>query len=234
MKYQVVLLGTPWNQKELTHGLLSLPGLSLIELNELNMNRPFLCLYFGQSDKDSVLSNEVKGIANDIIKHHALLPITMFPDAFKTCIPNEFKAINGLFLMKDDKEAVLRLKNWVASYFGLIDTNKKVFISYRRKDLELLAHKLYEELVKRKYNPFLDSYTIIEGVDFQEHLRHELIDSEIVILLDSPDFNSSEYCMEEFNIANRERIPVLDIRFKVDARKNLHRFCDYIETNLSW
>lgn len=88
-------------------------------------------------------------------------------------------------------------------------------------------------MVKRKYNPFLDSYTIIEGVDFQEHLRHELIDSEIVILLDSPDFNSSEYCMEEFNIANRERIPVLDIRFKVDARKNLHRFCDYIETNLS-
>ena len=55
MKYQVVLLGTPWNQKELTHGVLSLPGLSLVELNELNMNRPFLCLYFGQSDKDSVL-----------------------------------------------------------------------------------------------------------------------------------------------------------------------------------
>ena len=26
MKYQVVLLGTPWNQKELTHGVLSLPG----------------------------------------------------------------------------------------------------------------------------------------------------------------------------------------------------------------
>lgn len=38
-KYQVVLLGTPWNQKELTHGVLSLPGLSLVELNELKMNR---------------------------------------------------------------------------------------------------------------------------------------------------------------------------------------------------
>lgn len=31
MKYQVVLLGTPWNQNELTHGLLSLSGLSLVE-----------------------------------------------------------------------------------------------------------------------------------------------------------------------------------------------------------
>lgn len=122
MKYQVVLLGTPWNQSDITQGLLSLPGLSLVDLDELNMNRPFLCLYFGQSDEDSNLPNEVKCRVYDMIKHHALLPITMFPDAFKSCIPNEFMAINGFFLMKDDKEAVLRLKNWVASYFGLIDT----------------------------------------------------------------------------------------------------------------
>lgn len=60
MKYQVVLLGTPWNQNEITHGVLSLPGLSLVELNKLNMNRPFLCLYFGQSDKDSVLSKRLR------------------------------------------------------------------------------------------------------------------------------------------------------------------------------
>ena len=38
MKYQVVLLGTPWNQNELTHVILILSGLSIIELNELNLN----------------------------------------------------------------------------------------------------------------------------------------------------------------------------------------------------
>ena len=41
MKYQVTLLGTPWNKNELTQGVLRLPGVSLVELNELNMNRPF-------------------------------------------------------------------------------------------------------------------------------------------------------------------------------------------------
>lgn len=233
MKYQVVLLGTPWNENEIIQGLSNLPNLTLVSFDDLNMDKPFLCLYFGQSGEDSQLSKEVKENVNDILRHHALLPITMFPDAFKSNIPNEFKAINGFFLKNNDKEGLSCLKNWVASYFGLIDTNKKIFISYRRTDLEELAHRLYEELIKRKYHPFLDSYTIVEGVDFQEHLRHELIDSEIVIILDSPDFNSSAYCMEEFNIANRERIPVLDIRFNVNPSKNLHRFCDYIETELS-
>ena len=46
------------------------------------------------------------------------------------------------------------------------------------------------------------------------------------------DFNSSDYCMEEFNIANEENIPVLDIRFNIDTRKNTHQFCEYYETDM--
>lgn len=233
MNFQVVLLGSPWNQESVEESLKKLPALDIVTMDDLETKNPFLCLYFGKNEADISLSKPVKEIVDMAIKHHALLPITMRPDDFKTKIPNELKAINGFFLKENDKESILRLKNYVASYFGLIDTNKKVFISYRRTELESLAHKLYAELVKKKYSPFLDSYSIVEGVDFQEYLRHELVDSEIVILLDSPDFNSSEYCMEEFNIANLERIPVLDIRFKVDPRKNLHRFCDYLETNMS-
>jgi hypothetical protein len=33
----------------------------------------------------------------------------------------------------------------------------------------------------------------------------------MVILLDSPGFQCSAYCQEELNIANKERIPVLDV-----------------------
>lgn len=58
---------------------------------------------------------------------------------------------------------MIRLKNLVATFFGLISGNKKVFILYRRTDLESLAQKLYIELIKRKYNPFLDSFSIEEG-----------------------------------------------------------------------
>lgn len=97
MKYQVVLLGTPWNEDEIIQGLSSLPNLTLVSFDDLNKDKPFLCLYFGQSDEDTKLSKEIKENVNDILKHHALLPITMFPDAFKSNIPNEFKAINGFF-----------------------------------------------------------------------------------------------------------------------------------------
>lgn len=233
MKYQVVLMGTPWNEKKISKTLTTLPGIYIVCLQDLDTRKPFLCLYFGNSKKDSHLTKSEEQQVNDILEHHALLPIAMEPDDFKTKFPKEIGGLNGFFLRKNDAESILRLKNFVASYFGVIDTNKKVFISYRRTDLEPLAHKLYDGLIKKKYHPFLDSYSIVEGVDFQEYLRHELVDSEIMILLDSPDFNSSDYCMEEFNIANRERIPVLDIRFQVNAKKNFHRFCDYLETSLS-
>lgn len=233
MNFQVVLLGTPWNEREVTQHLESLSDLNIVKMGELDMKKPFLGLYFGKTSADSNLSEEMEKSMGVLLKHHAVLPVAMNPDDFKTKFPEELKALNGFFLKKNEKESFLRLKNYVASYFGLLDNNRKVFISYRRTELELLAHKLYDKLVKKKYQPFLDSYSIVEGVDFQEYLRHELVDSEIVILLDSPDFNSSDYCMEEFNVANRERIPVLDIRFQVDPRKNLHRFCDYLETGMS-
>lgn len=233
MKYQVLLQGTPWNEREVVQCLQKLSGLSIVTMTELDKKKPFLCLYFGKTEADSNFSEWMKENVEVLLKQHAVLPIAMQPDDFKTKFPKELKSLNGFFLKENETESFLRLKNYVASYFGLLDTNRKVFISYRRTELEPLAHKLYEELIKKKYQPFLDSYSIVEGVDFQGYLRHELVDSEIVILLDSPDFNSSEYCMEEFNVANCERIPVLDIRFQVDPQKNRNQFCDYLETNLS-
>ena len=232
MKYQIQLLGTPWNVNELAQVIQVFHDVEIVDSEHIDSKLPLLCLYFGSDVEDATPSEEDKMLVREYVSRRMILPIAQCPDDFKTNFPEELKQLNGFFLKKDDIESLLRIKNYVAAYFGLLEGNKKVFISYCRKDTEPLAHKLHSELIKRKYNPFLDSYSIEEGVDFQDYLRHELVDSEVVILLDSPDFNSREYCMEEFNIANQERIPVVDIRFNVNPKTNLHRFCCYWETGL--
>lgn len=232
MKYQIQILGTPWNVNELMQIVQGFHDVEIVDCEHIDRKLPLLCLYFGNDTKDAALSNEVASLVRSYINRRMILPIAQNPDDFKTKFPEVLKQLNGFFLKRDDTESLLRLKNYIAAYFGLLGGNKKVFISYRRTDTEPLAHKLHSELVKRKYNPFLDAYSIDEGVNFQDYLRHELVDSEVVILLDSPDFNSSEYCMEEFNIANQERIPVVDIRFNINPKTNLHRFCSYWETGL--
>lgn len=232
MKYQIHLLGTPWNVDELIQVIRVFPNIVFVNNNDIDSKSPLLCLYFGGGENDAHPSPEVSKLIDEYIRHRSILPIAQYPDDFKTKFPEGLKLLNGFFLKKNEQESILRLKNYIATFFGLLDGNKKIFISYRRTDLEPLAHKLFVELIKRKYRPFLDAYSIEAGVNFQDYLRHELVNSDVVILLDSPDFNSSEYCMEEFNVANRERIPIIDIRFKVNPQTNLHRFCCYLETDL--
>lgn len=233
MTYQILFLGTPWNEKGIKYMLQNIPDVTMVKKNELDMKNPLLILYFGNSDADAVLEDDDKSLIEYAVRHRMIQPITKVAEDFKTMIPNEIKSINGFFMKEDGVTDIVRLNNLIASYFGMLDSNKKVFISYCRDDIEPLAQQLFDELIKRKYHPFLDSYSIEAGVDFQEYLLHELVDSEIIILLDTPNFNSRPYCMEEFNIANQEKIPVLDIRFKIDPKTNQHRFCDFWETDLS-
>lgn len=231
MKYQIVILGTPWMTLDKIKDRISHPLIEIVDLDKAANNMPLLYLYFGSKDEDSKLDNNVEPIVKDAVIKRIIQPIACMPDDFRTKIPEELKRINGFF-MNDDENGWYRLSNLVMSFFGLIEVNRKVFISYRRTELQQLAQNLFVELVKRRYRPFLDSYSIEEGVDFQDYLRHELVDSDILIMLDSPDFNTSEYCREEFNIANQERIPIFDVRFKVDARSNFNVFCDYLETDI--
>lgn len=232
MKYQIVLLGSPWNEEAICKSIDQFNGVEFVDIAKVDPRFPLLYLYFGKSENDFYVDGHTERILQEAVCKHEIQPIAERPDDFKTMIPPILKGLNGFFMQQNDLSSVNRLSNYVSSYFGFLNGNKKVFISYRRTELETLAQKLYVSLIEMKYHPFLDSYSIEAGVDFQEFLRHELVDSDILILLDSPDFNSSEYCMEEFNIANQERIPVLDIRFKVDPKKNMHRFCDYYETDM--
>ena len=226
MKYQVVLLGTPWRVDELHATLQEFPDIELTEEIKIDKDYPFFCLYYGKNSKDQHVDKKLKKTLQELVNKRSIQPIAMSPDDFRSNFPAILRSLNGFFL-NDTLLSIHELKNMILSYFGILAGNRKVFISYRRNDMEKLAHKLFDLLVKKKYLPFLDSYSLEYGVDFQEYLRHELIDSDIIILLDTPGFNSSPYCMEEFNIANSENIPVLDIRFNIDDKKNFHQFCDY-------
>lgn len=233
MKYQIKILGTPWRLDELESVMKDYPSfVFLSKEDELDTSYPYLCLYYGNSETDANIEREYEDLLNYYLRKRTIQPVGREAADFKTKFPSMLKSLNGFFL--DDTVYTLQsLKNLLLSYFGILEGTRKVFISYHRDETEELAHKLFDLLVRKKYHPFLDAYSIESGVDFQEYLRHELMSSDIVVLLDTPGFNSSDYCMEEFNISNAENIPILDVRFKIDPKKNHHRFCDYIETGLS-
>lgn len=65
------------------------------------------------------------------------------------------------------------------------DSGQHIFISYRRSDCQAQANGLYDGLVHRLSNAslFMDIDSIPPGVDFEQHIRHEIERSDVVLVM---------------------------------------------------
>lgn len=226
MIYQIVTLGTPFYKKELIEVCKAYPEIKFKRVGDVNKDYPVLYLYYGKTAGSSSYQGNLD--LAELARQKQILPIAPSAPEFTQNIPKSIRNLNGFFL--NDERAVHALKNYILAFFGIVNTNRKVFISYRRVDSEELAHQLFDALTKLKYHPFLDSYSIQSGVDFQEYLRHELNDTELIVVLNTEHFNDSEFTKEEVNIANELRIPILQVKFNGAVNMDVLAMSQMIDT----
>ena len=206
--YQIKELGSPFRIDELKDALKDSPFVQFVD-GEVNSMLPVLYLFFAQSEADHSFQ------AEDLSPYEHNLQVLPVIKDVRDCgnyIPEQIKSTNALELK--DTDPIEKLKNFVLRYFGLLDVNRKIFISYKRDDSEGLARKLYDELNKKNYIPFLDSYVIEPGVNFQEHLMHELADSELMIFINSKNYGGSKWCKEELTAASELQVGIVQLRFE--------------------
>lgn len=208
--YQVITLGTPFFKAELIEACKAYPEIVFKRVGNVDREYPVLYLYYGKVPGSSRYQGNLD--LSELALQKQILPIAPSASVFNQNVPKSIRNLNGFFLT--DERSVYALRNYILSFFGVVNTNRKVFISYRRVDSEELAHQLFDALTKLKYHPFLDSYSIQPGVDFQEYLRHELNDTELIVVLNTEHFSKSPFTLEEVNIANELRIPILEVKFK--------------------
>ena len=60
--------------------------------------------------------------------------------------------------------AGLNIATALLRMLGLFETERKVFISYRRAETAELANQLHKELVRRRFDVFLDRFSVGTGV----------------------------------------------------------------------
>lgn len=207
--YQLLALGTPYCLDSLISEFVDMPYISLVDIDEIDDKYPLLILYYGQSTEDKAkiypLDLKRKALAQEV------LPIVSDAGYFSDFIPECLGIINA-FVLKNEK-GVQKLKNRILSWFGLLDNTRKIFISYKRSDTTALAHQLFDSLIKKGYIPFLDSYSIESGVNFQEYLMNEITDADMFIMLNSSDYDQSEYTKAELVAASRLGIGILQVVF---------------------
>jgi hypothetical protein len=152
---------------------------------------------------------EIAAINACVARGTPIIPVVEDLAGFTAVTPDEVSRFNG-FQLSDTRD-VPELAGLVLELIGLQRAKRKIFISYARADAGAIAGQLRLAFMERWYSVFLDSVSIRPGVLFQNNLREELADSDVVVFLDSPNARGRRYVDEELAFAGNAGLGGLQV-----------------------
>ena len=150
-------------------------------------------------------------VAQELVRTTAPVIPTIAPDGdFGLQIPPFLHFVNGLKRRTDDPH-MTELAAALLECVGLLRRQRRVFISYRRVESRMAALQLHDLLTSRGFDVFLDTHEIRPGDPFQDVLWHRLVDSDVVVMLDTPSYFDSRWTRQEIGRARAKDIQVLRV-----------------------
>lgn len=131
-------------------------------------------------------------------------------------LPDCLRQLNALALIREDTELV-RPSTLALQCLGLLPTQRRVFVSYRRTESRDVAVQLFEALSARQFDVFLDTHSVAVATDFQSVLWHRLCDCDVVVMLDTPGFFDSRWAKLEWGRATDKNISILQLLWPGNA-----------------
>ena len=153
---------------------------------------------------------EQKTFASMLERGIAVLPVVPDPDAAKG-LPSCLSHINAFVRSFFGDAWAECLADEVLSIAWLHRRTPKVFISYKRTDSGPIAAQLYDRFNHLGYETFFDEASVPRGADFQRELMWWLNDADLLIVLASPNFPLSKWCMKEVSFCQDRSIGVVAV-----------------------
>lgn len=122
-------------------------------------------------------------------------------------LPASLRRVNAANWTNDQGLCVATLLRML----GLGEPERKVFLSYFRRESTPLAIQLHTALAEAQFQVFLDRYAVAPGEDFQQRLDEDLADKAFVVLIETPSLRTSAWVEHEIAYAHSHRIGVLAI-----------------------
>lgn len=139
-----------------------------------------------------------------------VIPTVPAAGDFGAMVPAFLQGANGLRRRADDPE-MLELAVALLECIGLLRSQRRVFVSYRRVESRNAAVQLHDLLSGRGFDVFLDTHDIRPGEPFQDVLWHRLCDSDVMVMLDTPTYFESKWTRQELGRARAKEIHVLRV-----------------------
>jgi len=169
-------------------------------------NAPAFCLYFGAA---TAAYPDLDKVGRLLAGAKTIVPVVDDLKTFNLQIPEELRAINGFEL--DGSGKVEALVSLALENLSLLRNSRRLFVSYRRDESTAAAIQLFERLKKAGFDVFLDTYSIRPGEPFQDELWQRLADTDVVILLNTPDLLVSQWTEKELAKANTMAVGILQL-----------------------
>lgn len=241
VKYQLILLGNNRFKKNTLssfHSKVKELGLDRNMIKEIGINNfqnqykknaPTVCLYFG--GKQKATSNELT-ILKILLKDSVLVvPVVHNLNSFTKEVPDNIRHINGFQLSSADH--VESLVSCILEGFSLLRLSRRLFISYKRDESTPIAIQLFEKLEEKGFDVFLDTHGVKKGYDFQEELWHRMVDSDIVVMLDTPKFLTSTWTRQELMKATDMSIGIVQCIWPGNTAAEHTGLCHQIKLTVS-
>lgn len=234
--YELAILGaaTPEERTMLTATIAEMVGEFKLALNdeiivhdgasiaERDKRAAFAAVYFGGSEQPDL------EVARDLVRSSAPLIPSISPGVdFRTAIPDFLQSANGLGRREGDP-AMSELAVAMLECVGLLRTQRRVFVSYRRMESRTAAVQLHDLLSVRGFDVFLDTHDIRPGDPFQDVLWHRLVDSDVMVMLDTPSYFGSRWTRQEIGRARAKEIQVLRVIWPEHKPNKLTDFSETI------
>lgn len=146
------------------------------------------------------------------------LPTLRAGTDFSSHVPPTWHATNAVFWQDTVNEVV-----WaVLQRVGLAPEDSRIFISYLRKETQGIADQLFSALNEIGFDVFLDRCSVPPGVDFQARLMQDITDKAVLMLLNSPGIDNSEWVGHEIARVKAYRLGLCVLNFpKAPKRRDV-------------
>lgn len=181
--------------------------LSEFDADTRNLRLPTIAVFLGYDGACDANHPTIAGFTSD---SNILVTVVSNLKHVSTEIPECIRHINAIEVVLPNHN-LNRIVSLLLEGFRLLRRERRLFISYKRDDSQTMANQLYDALDARGFDVFIDTRTAPPAAAFQAELWHRLLDSDIVILIDTLGFRSSRWTTEELARANATNIQILHL-----------------------
>jgi hypothetical protein len=135
----------------------------------------------------------------------AVLPILRRGDNLTSLLPQRLFNINAKFWHDSIGESVPA----ILELADVTPRNPGLFISYRRTETQALFQQLTKALDQEGFRIFPSNRATRPGADYQEQLNKELLDTSVLLVLESRSVDESQWIIHEMDLAKRLRVGIL-------------------------